>query len=1432
MKKLLSVVFSCVMVLLVGATFAACGKGDDDTVIYDESQNAISMVVGASNDGISISLDSQESEVGTATAKIVSVKAYQYLEADEIVGMSLDVVKSKDAKIVGEYKLGTQQDFWLQRFDEGYDRLYDKYYVVYEDKILKGPVYTTQIEAQRNAQPLLDIKSKKGVLGENVDYFKDLNCSYATLNFEVEKLMYPNEGVLAGGGTIEFDAPLDNFYEFVSNGKTYYFRKDRVDHFDRYVKSYYDAGAHVTAIIYAVNNYDQISFPQKFTYDISAHNVTLMGLNTSNEYGFGYLIAMMEFFAERYTRDGFENGYIGNFVMGNEIDYAQVYNRIADTHQPLNVYMEEYSRLLRLTNLAVKKYNSNITVCAPFTQWWSRRYTNLSDSYAPKDMIEWLNAKTKMEGDFNWGIAPHCYPYGLAAAEAFLQDTINGKKDAGMSNDIETTGALTFSNIELLDEYLNRDFMKCNGQVRPVYLTESGISSQSNSELDRRRQAGAVAAVWYKLSQLDFVKSFSYYRLRDHMGDGGLANFGLLDANGERKPAYQVYKYIDTQYSDYVAQEFLKELSYCDSEGKIQNFENGGIASYLDVLDVFGTGYDFSGFDWQKAKPVTCERVYEFEDKMDLSGVRFDSKNFLYDGTDKSIEVTGCPEGVEVSYSEGEESYTTKPTLREMGTKNVVATFTKGGEVVGQRKASITVSRLSTNKTVYEAGEKIFVTALRNDANVQLSSDAWVGIFKKGATPGNIDNNEISYYYHYFNSYNDTYARTFCLQDCHQTTGVSMGAGKYVIYYFVNGGYDYIDSVEIEVLHAGQDSGLVDLSDVSFESAEMDEGEAVCMLEISGSLPQGVSVEYENNTAMAAGSFQAKAIFKLGQQVLEERYAVLSVLPSDFQRLAINKDCYYEWEEILVTVVAPNDSTEKGWWVGLYAEADVPSETQSIYWYYAKDERHINGKQYNLVETSFFNTTREEFKNVPAGKYKIILFDENSTIMMQINFEVERHIVEEKGTLSIEKTTFSEGETIMVTATRPESALAAYWVGLYVADDDVESTKSIYWYNVVDNLHQNGEAVNIKLQNYNKEREEWKNLPAGSYKFVLFNSPNYTIDVTVLFEIEQAEIVGEGTLELNKDTYFEGEDILVTATKPENDFVNYYWVGVYAAEDDINTIKSIYWYGVTDGHVSGQAYNIKAQTLNPERAALKGLPAGHYKMVLFDTEGYTIAMTLEFEVVAVEITERGTLSTDKLVYEIGDDIMVTATKPEMDFGTYWVAIYLAGDVFGSGRNTSIYYYYIDENHVSGEAFNIRLGVGSDARAEYASLPAGKYKIVLFNTSGYTVETMVEIQIGTKEQQPVLGTLSTDKAEYAVGENIVVTTNCQTSGAWVGIYKAEDNLASASSIDYYYPTNGEGISHNLSTSGLEAGEYKLVLFRDGGYTVEDTLTITISDGSAA
>ena len=149
------------------------------------------------------------------------------------------------------------------------------------------------------------------------------------------------------------------------------------------------------------------TYPTSLRYN-SPKSKTTLGTNTSNATGRDYYIAMMEFLASRYSSS--THGYISTYVIGNEIDFTHYFYVTSS----LNKYMEEYSRSLRLANLAVKKYGKNINVAVPFTHYWAKSSGQMfkecpTASFAPKKMLDWLAKQTNARGAYNWAIAPICF---------------------------------------------------------------------------------------------------------------------------------------------------------------------------------------------------------------------------------------------------------------------------------------------------------------------------------------------------------------------------------------------------------------------------------------------------------------------------------------------------------------------------------------------------------------------------------------------------------------------------------------------------------------------------------------------------------------------------------------------------------------------------------------------------------------------------------------------------------------------------------------------------------------------------------------------------------------------------------------------------------------------------------------------------------------
>ena len=555
------------------------------------------VTVSASADKITLHLEG----VGTSgTAEIRRLDADAYLTADTLNGLSKTAGAGEK---VGSYTCGTTADVSFDRFSGGKDRLYSKYYVVQDGKILAGPFYATQIASQRST-PAFEMDTIKGLVLEDdstLAMAKDVGASNTVINMNLCDLVVANED--ANGNPID-NSGKSGLIAFQSNGKTYYFSEGYVNGLKSQIASYSKEGINVILVCIAWRSGCPATYPASLLYVKVNENKQTMAFNTSNALGAGYWTASMEFLADTFSRSA-EEGLVNKFVIGNEIDCSYDWNLLQPSldangnHQrlPLDTYMEEYTRTLRLADLAVKKYNSEAQVLVSFTHNWamnrydSNKNTGTSaqyNSYAPKEMLDWMNSHIKAQGDFNWGLALHPYPVDHFTSNP-LTDDIKRGSSMPITGDFNTTPFVTPANLEVYQLYLEQAQARFNGQVRSVSLTESGICTKVQSavsaedyQLSLNQQAATIAQYYYRAAMLSCITEFAYFKPHDREGDNKL-KIGLLDDQGNKKPSYDVWKYIDTDKGFEVAAQYLQYL-------------NPKATSYRDVM-----GTVSSKFNWDSA---------------------------------------------------------------------------------------------------------------------------------------------------------------------------------------------------------------------------------------------------------------------------------------------------------------------------------------------------------------------------------------------------------------------------------------------------------------------------------------------------------------------------------------------------------------------------------------------------------------------------------------------------------------------------------------------------------------------------------------------------------------------------------------------------------------------------------------------------------------
>ena len=468
-------------------------------------------------------------------------------------------------------------------------------------------MFCTEIEPIFKHEVPIKPVNKKGITCEDIfdPVVTDLGCSYTEINFVIDAIIVPNERFVNGkvvkinweentntNGELTISAEGRSYVvDYLDyNGERYYFRLASFEYYDKLIKEFTDRDVIMTLILLLPNVLDQYIQPYFLKYPNTEATTTFMQPNTSNKYGAGYWGALMEFLAKRYSSENSEYGYVQAYILGNEIDGSFHYNAIVGPGQAaplLEDYMEEYEREMRISNQAIKKYHPNNQIYISLTHFWNSSY----EDYVAKEIVDYLTAKTLRQGNYDFGLTVHPYGVSLTKPEFWKGDLATN----GFNGSLNST-YITWSNLEVLQLYLEQPSKLCNGKVRSVYITEGGVASSSSGELKeitKMQQAAGVAYLYYKATQLSCVKAVSYYRLLDNVGDG--AYFGLLNGNWQKKPAYDVWKYIDTQYSFDVSMPYLKYIEWTTMDGwtSITHSVETDVTSYKDTMKLVE-----SKFDW------------------------------------------------------------------------------------------------------------------------------------------------------------------------------------------------------------------------------------------------------------------------------------------------------------------------------------------------------------------------------------------------------------------------------------------------------------------------------------------------------------------------------------------------------------------------------------------------------------------------------------------------------------------------------------------------------------------------------------------------------------------------------------------------------------------------------------------------------------------
>ena len=313
--------------------------------------------------------------------------------------------------------------------------------------------------------------------------------------------------------------------------------------------------------------------------------------------------------------------------------------------------------------------------------------------------------------------------------------------------------------------------------------------------------------------------------------------------------------------------------------------------------------------------PTTTTDTETVKLDYDMSNVKFEDKVVFYDGEEHTLEITGSlPTGVSVTY--------TNNKLTEVGTLQVTASF-KGDYVkynkIPDMKATLTVVKgeydisdikfenktvvydgtaqslaitgtLPTGVTVtYEGNERTDVGTYEVTAHFEGDANNYKPIPDMTATltieKARYDMSNVRFI-----------GRSFVYDGNEHRLEVTGDLPKGVTVSYVNNGLTDVGSVEVIAIFKGDThnyepikelsatltvvKGEYDMSNIKFEDKTVTYDGTLHSLEITGTLPEGVTVTYVNNRKAFAGTYEVTAHFKgdgLNYNPIPDMTAILTI---------------------------------------------------------------------------------------------------------------------------------------------------------------------------------------------------------------------------------------------------------------------------------------------------------------------------------------------------------------------------------------------------------------------------------------------------------------------------------------------------------------------------------------------------------------------------
>lgn len=339
--------------------------------------------------------------------------------------------------------------------------------------------------------------SKKGLQVQMVEDALELGIHHAALNVQLGHLATLEPGP---------DDPART-----AGGEGFHLRADALRALDAQVRPLSEAGVVVHLVLLARATGDaRDELVLHGDHDPAAPN-RLSAFAVDSARGRAFLEASVGLLAERY-RPGSEHGTVWGWIVGNEVNSHWWWSNLG--RADLERVADQYERAVRLVHGAVTREVAAARVYLSLEHHWGIRYPAGApdQALAGRDLLERFAALARERGEFAWHVAFHPYPEDLFDCRTWEDTTAPLTPDAPR---------VTFRNLEVLTDFLEREELLLDGEPRRVILSEQGFHCRDDED-GERDQAAAYAYAWVRTNALEGVDAFLLHRHVDHAHEGGL----------------------------------------------------------------------------------------------------------------------------------------------------------------------------------------------------------------------------------------------------------------------------------------------------------------------------------------------------------------------------------------------------------------------------------------------------------------------------------------------------------------------------------------------------------------------------------------------------------------------------------------------------------------------------------------------------------------------------------------------------------------------------------------------------------------------------------------------------------------------------------------------------------------------------------------------